>query len=251
MGDGNSGCPSFVHLYGALAKGTVADIEAAIQKDLHPPKRSWLARLIHPSPKQAPISQSEAVIRLLEGPCRQEEKPLDYAVVAGNVEATKYLLEHGADPSAFNGSNTLYSRCETFLYSGSKLAMPIDGPKRLKAYELTIAFGGDVNRTDYLGRNALNLCYSIDFLQFLVEHGAVVRQGHIDQAFADALGTEPGGYTARRLNALARIRFFLDKGVRPSETIRERLALDSCGHSTLPTFAAICPELRQLLQEAK
>lgn len=251
---GHGGCPSFVALYAALPKGTALQVEAAIRKDLTPTQtaRSWWSWLTAPStsPQRSP---SSAAIRdaVTNGPCPGPNKPLDYAVRAGNIEATQYLLDNGADPSAFDGSDTLYVRCETYIYSGTRNEAADDDPRRLQAYELTIDRGGDVNRRNSRGRNALHECHSMPYLKLLVAKGAKLDQGHLDRAFFDALGTEPGEYTARRLNAYQRIEYFLEQGLRPSDDVRRRLALPHCGHSTLPTFHSICPELHRLLKKVE
>jgi hypothetical protein len=186
-----------------------------------------------------------------DGPCPGPNKPLDYAVRAGNLEATRYLLDNGADPSAFDGDETLYSRCETYIYSGTNNEAPLDDPRRVAAYELTIDRGGDVNRRNSRGWNALHQCHSVTFLKLLVRKGATLDQSHIDGAFHDALGSEPDSYTSKRLNAYARIEFFLQQGLLPSEVIRIRLAAPDCGHASLPSFHSICPALHRLLSDAR
>lgn len=249
---GNGGCPAFTFLYATLPKGSAADVAAAIQKDLTPPAptQSWLSKLFHREKNTEVHNQinPESIRKIVsDGPCPEADKPLDYAVRAGNVEATRYLLDNGADPSAFDGRNTLYTRCESFIYAGTANEAPENAPRRLKAYELTIERGGDVNRSNYWGNNALHECHSVNFLRFLIRNGAKPEQSHIDRAFQDAFMYEPNSYTSRRMNAYARIELFLQLGLRPSEKILIRLSDPHCGHASFPTFQSICPELHRLL----
>jgi len=249
-GGGHGGCKSFSELYAALPSGRTADVQAAAHRDLATPPLSRLEPSKIPRPKAPPSpSESAAALRKLlsDGPCVQPERPLDYAVRAGNLEATTFLLDNGADPSAFDGDNTPYTRCETFLYAGTRHEVAPDDARRLQAYALTIDRGGDVNPRNVRGKNALHECHSITFLSLLVTRGAKVDTGHIDQAIRDALAAMPQSDTAKRLNAYARVQFFVAHKAVPSEAVRATLRLPNCGYATQPEFSAVCAELNRLL----
>jgi hypothetical protein len=184
------------------------------------------------------------VKRLLnDGPCPfRIHRPLDYAVRYGNLNITKYLLSQRVDPTAFNGTTTLYMRCDDKPPIAVRPAF--DTPlNELRAYELTIASGGDINFWSADG-SAMHVCRSLPFLQFLIDHGAKPHQAHLERAIDDALV----GYATSREGAkiaFARIAFFLRSQLEPTDGFKMKLQSPNCGVSRKDSDL-ICQQVRKL-----
>ena len=245
-GGGWDGCNA--ELYQAIASGTVDQIEEALDKDLAStygllglPVRLFLKL---PQARRSDWRTRTARRLLSDGPCPfRIHRPLDYAVRYGNLLATSYLLSQRVDPTAFNGKTTLYMRCDDKPPIANRPAFDIRA-NELRAYALTIASGGDVNFWSASG-SAMHTCRSLEFLQFLVDHGARPNQAHLERAIDDALryATHP----ANAQDAFSRIEFFLRFGLQPTDGFRMKLQRPNCGalrgHDT-----PICREVRSIFQ---
>ncbi len=180
---------------------------------------------------------------LTDGPCPyRAHRPLDYAVAYGNLPVTQYLLAHGVNPSAFNGSTTLYMRCDSLPWIARTPPGETDG-NRLQAYALTIAAGGDVNLWNAHG-SALQVCRSLHFLRFLVAHGARPHQVHLESAIDSAL-TRYARAPEDAKEAFERIAFFTAFGLEPTSAFRRKLKAKNCGASE-SKGEVICTEIRRL-----
>lgn len=126
---------------------------------------------------------------------------LDFAVAAGNVRNTEYLLDLGADPDGIGAPykhylyalgwnktppettmkrlKTIFMRCSRVGLNGKSIYQSV-GPKNIKeytntfaAYDKLIEYGADVNAQYYRGNEtALHLCLDPNVIQFLIQNGA-------------------------------------------------------------------------------
>lgn len=124
---------------------------------------------------------------------------LDYAVAGGNMEVVKFLLDYGVDPNAVvrGQDDTLFHRCahvpSVRTFDGGKMLERRDFPleNRFKAMELVLQRGGDLNKLDRSGRNALRACLDTTIVAFYVRKGADLsnekRQGWAHTALESAV----------------------------------------------------------------
>lgn len=112
------------------------------------------------------------------GPCSSTFKPLDYAIRAGNLETTKYLIDRGTDPT---GKDYRYAeegqvQAASFTRCEFPLQIVIEQTTDLKArqpqaYSLAIDKGGDINLVIPYGVRAMDVCEDSELLDLLRKRG--------------------------------------------------------------------------------
>jgi ankyrin repeat protein len=123
---------------------------------------------------------------------------LDYAVASGNIKIVKFLLDSGVNPNAIvpGQDDTLFHRCAsvpTVRTPDGRMLENNDFPmeNRLKAMELILQRGGDLNILDRSGRNALASCRNPAIVDLYVKKGADLsnekRQGMAHTALESAV----------------------------------------------------------------
>lgn len=248
----------------AIASGTSAEIEDAVE--LHVAAQysqlGVMTRLSHAAVPALHSAWRAKVIRdyVNNGPCDGDIKPLDFAVHWGNLEATQWLLEHGADPNAWSypsgeagkPHSNLYTRCGIQLFV-DKAGSP-DGEvrkRRIEAFGLTIQAGGDVRFRYSDQATALSACTDTDLLKLIVEAGLKPGPKDLENAVNVALGCHPITFDPYCHNAFGKIAFFVERGVMASERLRLVLASPHCGRAYLwrgneDALEPICTQVRRL-----
>ncbi|MCD2519076.1 ankyrin repeat domain-containing protein [Massilia sp. G4R7] len=193
-----------------LAFGAVSEIEAHIAAQ-GAARLAWLKKNRQPAPERALAVQAWQADyrrqRMLEPlGCSHGEFPLDYAVANGNLEAVRWLLDHGMEPAAFSRSalkRSIFSRCGL---PGRIYARP-DGVsdkqvrvRQIQAYRMLIARGADVNDPDPLEPGTG--CLITTMYPVLKELGAKVTPAAF-QKLALAARDPGGGIVESRWRAVA------------------------------------------------
>lgn len=251
IGDSGGGWRCGGALFAELQSGTVAQIQAALDSDLHREEQnlSWVERAWHalnPASRRAWLERTRREF-LQHGNCGRGAQTLELATRSGNYDGTLYLLDSGADPTAaIEDGSTLYTRCEADIFSKKPQETPELAARRLRSYELTLKRGGDVNRLKG-ERSPLNQCYDTQLLALFVKYGARVEIQYLENAIRQALRNPPTESTGRHQNALARVEFFLSHGLVPTDPVLERLRESNCT-APFPEFGSICADLRRVLR---
>ncbi|WP_157275299.1 hypothetical protein [Pelomonas sp. Root1444] len=101
-----------------------------------------------------------------------EGVPIDRAILGGNLEVLRWLLQEGADPNGPSGLNTVFDRCPS---APSRRGGTFDREQTAALYKLLIAHGADMNGTqpelNFRAGNALTSCHSLDMLQLFLDMG--------------------------------------------------------------------------------
>jgi hypothetical protein len=165
----------------AVVRGNAKDVESAIARYVDDQEKyiSWVrSAMFKISPEERQRWRQEVGARYVRiGPCSSTFKPLDYAVRAGNLETTTYLIDRGADPTGKDykyaeegpAQATLFTRCEYPLQIGVEQSVDLKA-RQLQAYSLTIDRGGDIN-LDVYGVRAMDVCKDPELLDLLRKRG--------------------------------------------------------------------------------
>jgi len=100
-----------------------------------------------------------------------EGTPLHHAAESGHLETAQYLLEHGADINATDGTTQYYTPLLTAIRSG-----------RLSLIELFIQKGADTSAVDGAGETLINVAADfghVDILKYLLGKGFSVNSASL------------------------------------------------------------------------
>ncbi|MDM0108477.1 hypothetical protein QTH97_26245 [Variovorax sp. J22R24] len=132
--------------------------------------------LMHSDPRAFEAWQRDARKEVDRNLCA-EGSLLYFAVQNGNLEVVTWLLDAGINPSGTDSGtvrNTIFSACPV-SYSGKKrpdgLTFEDVMPRTVKAYQLLVSRGGDLNRVEAWGENALMVCRNEAMWPILIELG--------------------------------------------------------------------------------
>lgn len=236
---GSSGCKH--QIYALAASGTPSALEQAVDLELDRQERN--ASLLRPLP-----ARSVRARQLLEiGPCSgMTARPLDYAVRGANAAVVARFLQLGIDPSAYNGSTSLYLRCNDHLESSPNPLPAVSPEAEAEAYALTLRAGGKPNLLDRRGRSALSVCNSIPLLKELVRAGIKPDAAHLEHAIEAVLQEAQFGSGDSVSRALLRFEFFYGLQLRPTAGVVRVLQTPNCGMPAGKGGAA-CQNLRRTL----
>jgi hypothetical protein len=166
----------------AVVRGSAKEVETEIDRyvDYQEKNISWVrSAMFKLSTQEHRRWRLEVATRYVRiGPCSSTFKPLDYAVRAGNLETTKYLIDSGADPTGKDykyaeegpAQATLFTRCEFPLQTGIEQTAELKA-RQLQAYSVAIDRGGDINLVVPYGVRAMDVCKDPELLDLLRKKG--------------------------------------------------------------------------------
>jgi hypothetical protein len=160
---------------------SATDFGKKILKLLSHPNHEKYSIWVRPETISAPITEKRTIFINWWSGC-QGIRVLELAVAGGNQSTTQYLLDTGADPNITIWKNeTIFMRCANLTSDHSQLSSDgvtspthtmIEEERKIAAYSLILAKGGDLNRLNDYGLSALHLCKDPDAIAFFVENGA-------------------------------------------------------------------------------
>ncbi len=239
----------------ATLVGTPADIQREIESRLDSLEKNTeikakIKSTLNPESRERWRSIERAKLINSRLFCGSGEWLLDFAVAAGNVPVTKWLLDHGSNPSATSTYGNIFTRCIDYpqLALNSHYGRKADLLKaRLEALDLVLGRGG--NSSEVFGeKTALHLCKKPELISHYISRGAELsppdRQGlkytPLQESIYDWLGGKALGKERTVIFAAAGADSV--RGLKIEKILRQECAK--------PDRADICSEISRLVKSS-